>query len=339
MIDTALLHSRVANRAEDYLRELFGESTKPNGADKWRVGTHGSLAVSIKDNTLVFYSHEDGSGGDAVALWQRERGGTAGEALRALAAWAGIAPSATPIAPVPRREKKPAPIGPKLPDDATQGTVADWQELSALRHISIECVCAATHLGTLFFGTVCRESCWILTDARRIIAEARRMDGQPFAAVGTLGERKAHTIKGSLKSWPVGLLPSGHLPEPDAPFLVIEGGPDYLSALHFAMMNKPDRLRWHPIAFLGAGTASDIHGEAMPLLRGRRVRFYPHHEASGAGGKAVSKWAAQIAATGATMDAFSFAGLRKQDGSPVKDLNDCTRIHPDDASALEVLLP
>ena len=93
MIDTATLHSRIAARAEDYLRELFGDNFKTAGADQWRVGKRGSLAVSIKDGALVYFSHEEGTGGDAIALWQRERGGTAGEALRAVAAWSGIAPT------------------------------------------------------------------------------------------------------------------------------------------------------------------------------------------------------------------------------------------------------
>ena len=100
---------------------------------------------------------------------------------------------------------------------------------------------------------------------------------------------------------------------------------------------RPSALASHRLS--GAGTASEIHGEALALLRGRRTRFYPHHEPSGAGGKAVSKWAAQFAAIGATVDAFDFAGLRKADGSAVKDLNDCTTIHPDDAGELESLLP
>jgi hypothetical protein len=112
MIDTALLHSRLADRAEDFLRELFGDDSKTAGSDKWRVGKRGSLAISIHDGVLVFYSHEDGTGGDAVALWQRERGGTAGEALRAVAAWAGIADNGIAPTPTPRRPRtaKPPPV-------------------------------------------------------------------------------------------------------------------------------------------------------------------------------------------------------------------------------------
>ena len=111
MIDTATLHTRIANRAEDYLRELFGDNLKAAGKDKWRVGKRDSLAVCIQDGVLVYYSHEDGSGGDAVALWQRERGGTAGEALRAAAAWAGVSDNGATHAPTPRLPKmeKPAP--------------------------------------------------------------------------------------------------------------------------------------------------------------------------------------------------------------------------------------
>ena len=94
-----------------------------------------------------------------------------------------------------------------------------------------------------------------------------------------------------------------------------------------------------PIAFLGAGTASQIHPEARPLLAGRRVRFYPHHEAHGAGRRAVDKWAAQLRQLGCTCDAFSFAGLLRDDGQPIKDLNDLARLRAEDSSALEDLLP
>jgi hypothetical protein len=113
MIDTALLHTRIAARAEDYLRELFGDNFKTAGADNWRVGKRGSLAVSFQDGVLVYFSHEDGTGGDSVALWQRERGGTAGEALRAVAAWAGVSDNGATHAPAPAprlpKMEKPAP--------------------------------------------------------------------------------------------------------------------------------------------------------------------------------------------------------------------------------------
>jgi len=138
-VDTHELHRRIANRAEDYLRELFGDSFKTAGNDKWRVGKRGSLAVSIQDGVLVYFSHEDGTGGDAIDLWQRERGGTAGEALRAVAAWAGIAPTPNGESYQARTDKKPRVNGTKLNGrDATVTTPADWSKQWA------ECLARAT---------------------------------------------------------------------------------------------------------------------------------------------------------------------------------------------------
>lgn len=226
--------------------------------------------------------------------------------------------------------------GPSLPDDASPGTEADWRALADLRRIDYRAAGIAATLGTLYFGTVCGFRCWIIADERRVCAEARRMDGQSFPTIGDLGARKAHTIKGSVKSWPVGLAVRGNTPADFRALLIVEGGPDYLAALHFTLAHNSDCL---PVAFLGAGVGSAIHSEALPLLRGLRGRLYPHHESNGVGVAAARKWAAQFADAGAHVDAFSFADLRKADGSPVKDLNDCTSIHPDDAHELEGLLP
>lgn len=107
MIDAALVKARIAERAEDFVRELFGEQARQAGADKWRIGSHGSLAVEVKDGALVFYSHEDGAGGDAIAIWQRERGGSMGEALKACAAWAGIGENLAPHPARPPRSSRP----------------------------------------------------------------------------------------------------------------------------------------------------------------------------------------------------------------------------------------
>jgi len=246
-------------------------------------------------------------------------------------AGASLAPAPPAIPPKP---EMPA-SGPELPADATPGVLADWQELATLRNLAvITPATAALHLGTLFFGTVHGFRCWILTDPRRLCAEGRRMDGKPFPPLGSLGERKAHTIRGSVKSWPVGLAVDRYVAAEFRALLAVEGSPDYLAALDFSLRGTADCL---PIAFLGAGTAGAIHPEALPLLRGKRVRFYPHADKSGAA--AAEKWAAQLGAIGGALDGFSFERLRKRDGSPVKDLNDCNSIHPDDVRELAEVLP
>jgi hypothetical protein len=227
----------------------------------------------------------------------------------------------------------PSPSGPRLPDDARILTNNECDELAALRRISPEAPWCACGFGTLFIGTVGGFRSWIVTDERRLCAEARRMDGQHFPAIGDLGERKAHTLRGSVKNWPVGLAALGFDPGTVRAWLAVEGGPDYLAAMHFIIAGSRDCL---PMAFLGAGTARELHPEAFALLRGRRVRFYPHADASGAGQRAAQRWCGQLSALGCTCDAVDFATLPAIDGVPIKDLNDCTRLA---AAHTEGLLP
>lgn len=272
--------------------------------------------------------------GDEIDFLEKHNGTTRAEAIRCFLELASGSTALPSPSPSPQKAAAES-CGPILPPDASPGTFADWQELAALRKIAVIApATAAQHLGTLLFGTVCGCRSWILTDCRRLCAEARRMDGKLFTAVGNLGERKAHTIKGSMKAWPVGLAVRTFKPSDFRALLGVEGGPDYLAALDFTLHAHANCL---PIAFLGAGAGGVIHPDALRLLRTRRIRLYPHTDSSGA--TAARKWARQIAANGATVDAFSFCGLRKADGSPVKDLNDCTQIHIEDAGELGGLLP
>ncbi len=287
--------------------------------------------------------------GDEIDFLEKAEGRTKGSAIRQYLHLAGV--SASPRhsrRPRPRAEassseqsKRPerhqSPTPPLVyPPDLHAGTEADWRELAERRHLSVFAPARAAGLGTLRFATLFGFRCWLSTDERKLCAEARRMDGECFPPIGPLGERKAHTLKGSVKNWPVGLAVHGLVLDDFRAALAVEGGPDYLAALDFTLAAESDCL---PIAFLGAGTASHLHPEALPLLAGRRIRFYPHQEASGAGMNAALKWAAQLEPIGCTCDAFDFAGLRRADGAPVKDLNDAARLSAEDASALEGLLP
>jgi hypothetical protein len=241
-------------------------------------------------------------------------------------------PPALPAGP----SAAPAATGPRLPDDAHPLTYDECYELAALRRVSPFAVDVASRFGTLFVGTVGGFRCWIITDERRLCAEARRMDGGKFPAIGSLGERKAHTLKGSVKSWPVGLVVREWVPVKVRALLAVEGGPDFLAAMHFNYDGAQDCL---PIAFLGAGAGRSLHPEARALLRRRRVRFYPHVDASGEGLRAVSAWSRQIAALGGHCDAVDFRDLPPVAGRPVKDLNDCTQLAPEHQQQLQHLLP
>jgi len=107
MINTVLLHERIASRADDFIRELYGDAARRAGTG-WRVNRRGSLAVGVVNGKVLVSDFESGGGGDAVALWQRERGGTLGEALHACAKWSGInndEPAAVRVASAARTRK------------------------------------------------------------------------------------------------------------------------------------------------------------------------------------------------------------------------------------------
>lgn len=278
--------------------------------------------------------HAGCGGGDEIDFLETYLRTTKTEAVRRFLDMAGGQPA--PLAASRAAKASVASSGPKLPDDATPGTERDWRALAHLRGLWWTATAKAAELGTLFFGTVCSFPSWILTDERRLCAEARRLDGKPFPAFGDLSERKAHTLKGSVKNWPVGIAVRGFSPSDFRAILVVEGGPDYLAALHFTLRDKSDCL---PLAILGAGAASALHPEALELLKGCRVRFYPHADANGVGTKAVQNWARQLRRARSAVDAFTFEGLQKADGSHVKDLNDGAFLSEKDAAELEGLLP
>jgi len=225
-------------------------------------------------------------------------------------------------------------------------------ELAALRHVSIEGVRLMVDRGLLYFAGWKGKTAFIVTDGERVNAQARRMDGEKWEAINA----KAQTLPGSKAAWPVGARESLSLPvlrlcdhDPERPWLAggfktedqhfpfvlfCEGGPDLLAAHHFIAAHKRE-ADTAAVALLGAGNA--IPPEALPLFAGKRVRIMAH--ADKAGIAAAAKWAEQLASAGATVDVAKFTGLLMADGSPVKDLNDCTRLRPEDQPQLLDLIP
>lgn len=203
----------------------------------------------------------------------------------------------------------------------------DLAGLAALRSLDVVALRIETDVGVLRFATLHGHRAWIITDDERLNAQARRLDGNRWEHVGA----KVWTLPGSWAAHPIGLKLAAHYPR----ILLVEGGPDLLAAAHFIEATR-NMVTWCPVAMLGA--SQRIPTDALAIFAGKRVRIYPHTD--DAGMEAARKWALQIKKAGAELvDAFTFAGLRKTDGSLVKDLNDCTQIHPDDAGHLEGLLP
>ena len=186
-------------------------------------------------------------------------------------------------------------------------TLADVRGLSM---IGVEM--ATSYLGTLGFGLCHGFDCWILSDSGRV-AEARRLDGINFPSLGSLGERKSHTLKGSKKSWPIGINPPLVKILPlSLPVVLVEGGPDYLAACDLLAAVDKDFL---PVAMLGS--SNPIHEDALPFFQGRKVIILAHPDDAGL--EASLRWKEQLKRVGAK----EVRVLQLRDG----DLNDLIRIH------------
>ena len=196
------------------------------------------------------------------------------------------------------------------------GTAAELAKLAELRQLGREGVALASAKGLLRFGDYRGHRAWFILDGSGRVAQARRLDGVPWA-----DGVKAWTLAGSQGTWPIGIGEAA-----DFPIVALcEGGADLLAACHFIAAEERER-DVAPVAMLGG--CARIHAEALPMFTGKRVRIFPHVDSTGAA--AVNRWAEQIADVAAEVDAFSFAGLRRTAGEPVKDFNDLAAIHPDD---------
>lgn len=208
----------------------------------------------------------------------------------------------------------------QIPDRLHSGSYADCEQVALLRKVPVSTTLDMARNGFLSFGTICGAPSWVILDASKKVAEARTLAGGPYAASHGLSERKTHTLKGSQKNWPLGLAAG------TGSVLLVEGSGDFVAAHYFCSFTRRSPNPWQPVALLGASVKT-IHPEAIPLIRGRHVRIVPHADPAGA--KAGQWWAGLLKEFGCRVDGFDLRDLAKADGSPVKDLNDCTALEPE----------
>ncbi len=302
--------------------DLPGEP-KTSCKSPFREDRHASFSVS-KDGKL-FNDFATGEAGDAVDFLQVATGLSPEAACRKFIELAGGAL----CSPLPVRQSKPVASQPRRRPSfpaMRRGEDAELHQLAELRTVSFAAVFLANDVGLLRFATWKEKAAWIVTDGERLNAQARRLDGEAWEAIGA----KAQTLPGAWASWPLGIKTGANYPA----FLLCEGGPDLLAGLHFIHEAGAEWSHF-PVAMLGA--KQRIHPDALPLLAGKRVRIMAHADTAGREG--AEGWAAQLVTVGADVDVADLRGLRKADGEPVTDLNDATQIHPEDAHELKGLLP
>jgi len=281
----------------------------------WREDRNASFSIS--PDGKLWHDFATGEGGDAVDFLQRATGlsNTAGcrEFIELAGGSIALPPAARPRAEAPLAKTKPNfPL-------MECGSDADLHQLSILRSIGPEGLRLAQRRGVLRFATLRGHRAWIITDGERLNAQARRLEGQRW---DHLPDRpKAWTLPGSWGAWTIGAKEARQF----SAIALCEGGPDLLAAFFF-IYSEQRTADCTAVAILGA--SNSIHAGALPGFAGKRIRIFCHTD--DAGRAAAEKWAYQFEDAGADVDAFSFDGLRKTDGSRVEDLNDVTQIDPND---------
>ena len=187
--------------------------------------------------------------------------------------------------------------------------------------ISRTAVEEAQRRGLLTFKKHRGADCWRLGDTRN--GCFRRLDGQLLEINGQRVKAEAET-RG--ESWHrlIGL--DDVLANDRREILLTpEGSKDALAALHFA--DVEDRLS--SVGVVAALSASvNLLADDVEKFRGRRVRIFGDADATGE--HAASRIGQQLASVAREVQIFSVAGLNRDDGEPVKDLFDVTRIDVDD---------
>ena len=315
-----------------YLWRLFGFNGEPGQSSfcPFHENTN-SPAFSVFDDGRAFKCFAGCGQGDAVTFIERAGRLSRRDACRRLVELAGGSTSRnredfTPSAAC--RTRNPA----RLKIETTSGTPSQLAHFAALRNVGTLAVDMAAARGLLAFGTHWGREAWFILDQSRRNAQARRMDGEPWEWLkdGEARTAKAITLKGSEAGWPIGILEAARFPS----VALAEGGPDLLAA-HGRIWFENREGDCAAVAMLGA--SQSIHREALQHFAGKRVRVFGHDDE--AGSRAVESWARQLTEAGATVDAFNFAGLRQEDGSPVKDFNELCKLHPADALEVGRILP
>ncbi len=204
-------------------------------------------------------------------------------------------------------------------------TVTEMAQVAAMRGwTSFAGLEILTQRGLLFFSMVWdagREwPAWIITDSSRRNLQARRLDGGLWQGIGG---KKAKSLPGVTASWPIGAADIG-----EHRFVVLcEGQPDFCAAPLVAWWEGLDIDLVAPVCMTGAGQS--IHPEAITLFAGKHVRITIHDDA--AGHAAAHRWSDQLYRAGAvSVDGFDFAGMKRSDGRPVKDLADYATLLDDE---------
>ena len=270
---------------------LLGLSGNPPERDKsvrspFRDDKHPSF--SIFDKGRRWKDHTTGEHGNAADFLAKARGISNGEACREMIRLAGTGINGNSAIHQTRRDDAniKAAQRAKWPKFRAP-TQLGIETIAALRGLSPEGVSLAVERGLLFSATTEHGQAWVITDGRRLNAQARRFDGRTWAHIEN---KKAWTLPGSIGATPIGLREAE-----DRKIALVEGGPDLLAAFHLAWCYDVPDLG--VVAMLGA--SNRIPAGELAAFEGKRVRIFAHLDVEGL--KAKARWWRQLKDAGCSL--------------------------------------
>jgi hypothetical protein len=197
----------------------------------------------------------------------------------------------------------------------------DLSKLARQLAITPDAINEAVRRGLLSFVMHRNCRCWRFGDLRN--GSFRRVDGEPFHIKGESVKTEAET-RG--ESWHrlIGIDDVVANDRRDI-LLTPEGSKDALAAFHFA---DAEGTLPRVGVLAGLGTGINVLAEDVEVFLHRRVRIIA--DVDQAGMQTAMRISQNLLRVAADVQIFSLAGLKRDDGSPVKDLFDLTRIDYDD---------
>jgi len=287
-----------------------------------------SWGIFQREGGWHFKDHGNDDSGDEVTLIARLKGWDEQRDFKRIVDFYGeTAKKTNPVEPLVTIHPQP----PASPPDLTgysAGTEEQLIRLSLLRSISIEALQLASERGFLIFGVRFNCEVYGLKDSSGALAEVRRLDGLLFPAFDSLPAHKSHTVRGSRKSWPLGLVEAATAPS----VVLVEGLPDFLAAFDF-MLREGKVISVAPVTMLSA--SARIEEGALQYFHHKRVRMFPHNDDAGI--NAAGNWTEQLTGIASTIDYFNFSEFPTV--NDLADLNCGLRSVPPTVTLNEPILP
>lgn len=289
----------------------------------FRADRNPSFSIS-KDGTL-FNDFATQEKGDAIDFYKLATGTSTADSIKSLAQMCGLSSdnfhkrTLTPYKPPESAQAKThaqAKASIQLPE--LYWNACHAKKLCNARGYCIEALKIAYDRGVFGFCEYKGSPAWLITDAAKKSAQARKLDGTQWQDAHN--GHKAETLKNSECAYPIGLSAIDQRKH----IVLCEGSTDFLAAFHFAYINDCEN-EIAPIAMLGA--THRIGEEYLSAFNGKEILIFPDRDKAGM--NALKIWGDQISKNAAKVLYFDFAKFQRIDGYPVKDLSDFIALDPD----------